>query len=110
MMILLLFLSANAAVEAMPLNDPTTWILESDYPREMLDRRLESSVGILLYVDKKGYVRHCIAEKRSEIVKLNAHTCFIITARAKFEAFSGIQKYRTYRTKVNWALPISYKK
>lgn len=65
--------------------NPTQWLYEADYPRDMRARGEESQVAVRLLVDAAGKVTKCTSLSHFKEAEFNEITCNAITKRAKFE-------------------------
>lgn len=65
--------------------NPTEWLFESDYPRDMLMRGKESEVSVRLLIDASGKVSRCTSLSHFAEDEFNRITCATITKRARFE-------------------------
>jgi len=65
--------------------NPTQWLFESDYPRDMLLQGKESDVTVRLLVDASGKVTKCTSLSHFDAPEFNAISCDEITKRARFE-------------------------
>ena len=82
---------------------PGDWITNLDYPPEALRNGESGTVRILLTIDPKGRPRDCKVVVSSRSPLLDATTCRIMTARAKFEPSSRETRYVFKRT--DWRVP-----
>lgn len=65
--------------------NPTQWLFESDYPRDMLLQGKESDVTVRLLVDASGKVTKCTSLSHFDAPEFNEISCQNISKRARFE-------------------------
>ena len=65
--------------------NPTRWLFESDYPRDLLMRGQESAVSVRLLIDATGKVTNCTSLSHYNEAEFNRITCALITQRARFQ-------------------------
>ena len=65
--------------------NPTQWLFESDYPRDMLMRGKQSEVAVRLLIDASGKVTRCTSLSHFTEEEFNRITCATIVKRARFE-------------------------
>ncbi len=83
----------DAMIDTSGPNNSGSWISYSDYPPEALRNGESGTVKILLTIDPKGRPRDCKVVVSSRSPSLDATTCRIMTARAKFEPSSRETRY-----------------
>jgi TonB family protein len=64
--------------------DFTSYISSADYPPEAVQRREEGQVGVALSVSAEGSVTQCTVTRPSGSAALDARSCEILRARARF--------------------------
>lgn len=101
----LLVQSAGAPPRAINGAD---WISESDYPDEARRFEREGRVAFTLAIDASGRVTGCTVTQSSGASSLDAATCRLIRARARFapaKDAKGRTTAATFSSAVNWQLP-----
>jgi TonB family protein len=88
--------------------DLDSYISSADYPAEALRQRIEGNVGVELSVSPAGSVSQCRVTRPSGSALLNARTCEIVRARARFvpaRDTAGQAVTDVVEGVVHWALP-----
>jgi TonB family protein len=70
---------------ALPINNPGSWLTSEDYPRNLLRKGVRGIVNFRLIVDDKGGVESCHIQRSTRPVGFDEAVCKIISDRAKFE-------------------------
>lgn len=83
----------DAMIDPAAQKNGASWISNSDYPPEALRNGESGTVKILLTIDRQGRPRDCKVVVSSRSPSLDATTCRIMTARAKFESASKETRY-----------------
>jgi len=102
MMIWLFLLAQSIAPIVQNMSGLFTY---NDTPVAIMPANVLKSVRVALTVTPEGKIQDCRAEVSSGIPRLDAHTCKIITRRAKFRPAldpAGTPAYGVYRTQVDW--------
>lgn len=93
---------------AKPMNWPGEWVTPQDYPLEALYSEKSGVVAFVLKVDKGGKPTSCRIRRSSNVDELDAATCELVMARAKFfpaKDKNGHFVESEYRSAVRWQLP-----
>jgi len=93
---------------AEPLKNLAHYLDSEDYPYQAVREHLDGAVHVALMIDEKGVLKDCVAEKTSGVASLDAQTCAVLVARAKFRPAinaSGEPVRSVRTTPVRWALP-----
>ncbi len=108
---MLLVVSAPAVVAgtaAIPVNNPGTWVVTSDYPTEALRQGAEGITGFRLAIDPQGKVADCAIVSTSGSPALDEATCQQVTRRARFtpaKDAAGKAVAGSFASRVRWTLP-----
>jgi len=99
---------ANAAdAEAVPLNDPGSWVSAGDYPPDSRRNREEGQVSFRLTVGGDGRPSACAIVKSSGFESLDSVTCRLLLQRARFhppvDAIGPVSS-ASYEKTISWAL------
>nr|WP_161593704.1 energy transducer TonB [Parerythrobacter lutipelagi] len=87
---------------------PGRWIGYNDYRGTFLRNEMEGTVGITLTVTPSGRVAHCQITKSSGYAEMDAHTCDLVTRRARFQPGTDGDANRIsglFSTNVVWRIP-----
>jgi TonB family protein len=90
----MIFLLAVAAVQAVPLSDPKTWIVGSEYPPLAMRNGDEGTVNYELTVDGSGTPTECRVIESSKSPILDAATCPILLKNARFKPTVSASRYQ----------------
>jgi TonB family protein len=106
---LFLFLLA-AAAPAMPhpAGNPQSWVTDDDYPAEALSAGEQGTVGLRLEIDSAGAVTGCAITISSGSARLDARTCELLRARARFRPAMdkhGKPIASSWNSRLSWRLP-----
>jgi len=88
--------------------DFSNYLTGADYPAEALSRHEQGRVGVQLSVSVYGGVIQCLVTRSSGSAALDARTCEILRARARFEPTrdqNGTAIRAIYGGSVQWTLP-----
>lgn len=104
--------AAQDAPRPTPIDEPASWVKNSDYPMAAIKAGHQGVVGFALHVDASGAVTGCDVTQSSGSAILDEATCGLLSARARFapakdaegKAVAGI-----FSSKFHWALPAGYK-
>ncbi len=105
---LAILLTAAQAVQATPLGNPGDWIRSQDYPSSETSKAVTGVTAFALMVGRDGSVQDCRIVSSSGSVVLDATTCALIKARARFSPArdgKGKKIEGFYRSRVKWQLP-----
>ena len=72
-----------------------------DTPATIMPANVLKSVKTALTITPEGKIQDCRAEVSSGIPKLDAHTCKLLSQRARFRP-AGTPTYAVYRTQIDW--------
>ncbi|MCY7281042.1 MAG: energy transducer TonB [Sphingomonas bacterium] len=79
----------------------------TDYPAVAARGEATGTVALVMLVDEAGKIASCMVTQSSGYASLDAQSCAILTARAKFDPVvvdgKPVKSGRTYR--IRWALP-----
>ncbi|MCR5871653.1 MULTISPECIES: energy transducer TonB [unclassified Sphingomonas] len=75
---------ARIGTKAVALLTPDRYVTARDYPRQASIEGRDGSTAVSLLIDEAGSVKDCLVEKASGVATLDAQSCLIIKARAKF--------------------------
>jgi TonB family protein len=99
---MLLALALQVAAPLLrPVNDPAAWFTADDYPAEALKAHEAGAVGYEAEVGPAGLVTACRVARSSGSPSLDAVTCALVFARARFPAGAP----GTYKARVAWTFP-----
>jgi TonB family protein len=105
----LIFLAVVApAALPHPAGNPQSWVTDDDYPAAALRAGEQGRVGVRLEIDAAGVVTGCTVTSASGSALLDARTCELLSARARFEAAhdgAGKPIASSWRSTLSWRLP-----
>lgn len=91
-----------------PMGSPGDWITDNDYPAAALREDAEGAVRFVLGIAADGSVTDCTVQQSSGDERLDAATCALVRARAKFTPAldaKGRPTTGTYASSVRWQIP-----
>lgn len=91
--------------------NPAQWVTGKDYPPDAKRAGLEGTVGFALDVGADGIPSRCTVTRSSNAPVLDAATCQLLMARARFTGAvnqAGALAASTYSATIRWALPMDY--
>jgi TonB family protein len=99
---------ADLSAPGKPANNPGTWATNADYPAMAMRERREGVTGFRLTYDASGLPQKCDIISSSGHADLDARTCELMMARARFEPgrdAAGRAAGGTYSNRVLWQVP-----
>ena len=93
---------------SVPLSNPGQWVSSEDYPTAALRNEIEGVTRFVLAIDPYGIVENCRISVSSGSSELDAATCNLITARARFKPARdnrGKPVASTWASSVRWQIP-----
>src|SRR3569623_237383 len=99
---------AHHRTPPVPIGSTVAWFLPSDYPKEAKRAGEQGRVVAIVSVDALGNVAGCKVEVSSGSAILDATTCELVRARAKFKPGRyehGRPVASTYLIPPRWVLP-----
>lgn len=81
---MLMAAAESKALPAAPIGNPGEWITTEDYPVEALQDRAEGVTSILFQIATDGSVSGCVVVGSSGFPLLDATSCAVFSARAKY--------------------------
>ncbi len=87
------------------------WITSDDYPLEVLSQGVHGTVAVDLTISPQGIVSGCAIETSSGSPDLDAVTCTLLTARARFTPAKNSRGAPTvghYQRRVRWVIPVMW--
>lgn len=100
--------TTRGPTEPVPTNDPGTWVLGEDYPREELLNEVSGITTFKLSVDQTGKIVGCEIAASSGSATLDAVTCALVTSRAQFTPAKdarGRAVAGSYSNRIRWTIP-----
>jgi TonB family protein len=109
MMLLAIQASAAAPPRATPIGSPASWVTDADYPMEALLKQQQGMVTYQLQIDAQGRPGWCRVVQSSGSESLDAVTCALVRARARFRPArdsKGRPVPSDYQSRLRWVLPV----
>ncbi|MFM5950787.1 MAG: energy transducer TonB [Novosphingobium sp.] len=100
--------SVSKAKAAVPTGNPGNWVTTNDYPARALREQREGTVAFRVVVTPEGTVGECVITASSGSPDLDAQTCALMTARARFKPAldqNGKPTTGSYASRVRWIIP-----
>lgn len=97
---------------AKPVTSPGSWVTSDDYPAAALRDEREGTAGFRLIIGTDGLPTRCEIVASSGHADLDAKTCEIVMARARFTPVhdaTGNAVGGTYASRVRWQIPDGYR-
>lgn len=94
-----------------PVGSPGAWVTSDDYPATALRDEREGTTGFRLTVGTDGLPTRCEIVASSGHADLDAKTCEVVMARARFTPGRDAKGHAiggTYTSRVRWQVPDSY--
>ena len=101
-------ITAASPSEPSPKRSPATWVTSNDYPARAQERQVEGNVRARLGVSPSGLPTACTVMSSSGSEELDAKTCQLLMARARFEPArnaSGVAIAGSWSTTIAWRIP-----
>jgi protein TonB len=95
-------------VDAAPKNNPSRWVLDSDYRASWLRQGLSGAARFTLTIDATGKVTECTITRSTGHDVLDAATCDLVSRRARFEAArdnTGKPVGGSFTGSISWTIP-----
>ncbi len=103
--------AAEQEEPSKPVGSPGDWVTSDDYPLTAIRDQREGTTGFRLTVGKDGLPTRCEIVASSGHADLDAKTCEVVMARARFTPghdAKGRPVGGTYTSRVRWQVPDTY--
>ena len=93
---------------AKPDRNLVSYVTDSDYPPNAVDRGLSGDVGFVMLIDESGKVADCMVTSTSKVPMLDIQTCAIVMTRPRFTPAVGLDGKPTkdaVPSHIRWVLP-----
>lgn len=91
-----------------PVTNPGSWVTPDDYPVRALREEREGTTAFRLTIGKDGLPSDCEITTSSGHADLDARTCELLVARARFSVgrdAAGNPEGGTYSNRIRWVIP-----
>lgn len=95
---------------AQPIAPLASLLSDNDYPAEALRVAAQGTVGFRLSIDERGMPTGCVVEQSSGVPSLDAATCSIMLARARFHPARdqrGTAVAGTHVSRIRWVTQVA---
>ena len=99
---------ARTAMGPVPIGDPASWLGPDDYPPDAIRSERQGRVVAALTVDATGQVKDCRIDTSNGTESIDAKTCEVLLARARFNPATdrrGRPTSSSYKLPVRWVVP-----
>jgi hypothetical protein len=96
------------SVRARPKANLASYVSDSDYPDETVDREQSGTVGFVLLIDENGKLADCMVTATSQVAFLDVQACAVFMTRARFEparSADGKPAKDALVSRLRWVLP-----
>jgi TonB family protein len=99
---------ATSSLPARAKGNPGEWVKNEDYPDVAIQKNASGVVRFVMLIDETGRVADCTVIETSGVAVLDAQSCAILKARAKFEPAvgqDGKPAKDAYMANFRWVMP-----